>query len=318
MKLTADQTERMEHFFRVAFERHAIYIRKSILKLPPPWTKSTVMQNSFFCNVFRRLDKTTAFIMDKVVVPSLALHVSMNELAERIVLVRHLSRIDTIQHLIDQGIFEEQVIDAQRVNAVMRDRYLLGLPIHTGAFMIYPAVTPKWKVPAYLLNTVREYFQSPGLGELCQKLNSLELVADALRNIRGTAGFMAYEYVTDFSYLHDLLGHASDIQTWCNMGPGSKRGMMRILNGNAYGKIENIHETFQEFTNLVLEEWKEYALNRTAYFVQTHFSEEHQQMVYENFEYNFMKLTMREVEHWLCEYDKYMRGGSSKRRYNYQ
>src|SRR5262249_32343480 len=52
---------RLAEFVAFVAERHAIY-RKRQAGLPPPWTDNPILHRWSFCNMYRSLDKTTAWI----------------------------------------------------------------------------------------------------------------------------------------------------------------------------------------------------------------------------------------------------------------
>ena len=92
--------------------------------------------------------------------------------------------------------------------------------------------------------------------------------------------FMAYEVVTDWR--HTWLGDkAEDILSWANPGPGARRGLNRI-----YGRpLEKTIKTKQ-----CVEEMKD-LLHASPAYIGVHVP----------------NLEMRDIEHSLCEFDKYER-----------
>ena len=105
----------------------------------------------------------------------------------------------------------------------------------------------------------------------------------------GFSGFMAYEVVTDLRHTKHL-ENAEDIMTWANPGPGAKRGLNRI-----HGRPLNHTQPRRHFIN----EMKEllYLCNMAP-----------------------LPLEMRDIEHCLCEFDKYerVRLGQGKPRAKYK
>jgi hypothetical protein len=47
-------------FFLYMYERHCMWVRRN-LGMPPPWSASILLQTKAFCNVYRELDRGTAF-----------------------------------------------------------------------------------------------------------------------------------------------------------------------------------------------------------------------------------------------------------------
>ena len=97
--------------------------------------------------------------------------------------------------------------------------------------------------------------------------------------------FLSYEIVTDLRHTQ-YLNSASDIMTWANPGPGCRRGLRRLLTGRPDGYVTETG-------------WIAHMQNLLP-------------LCPKNFE-------LRDVEHSLCEFDKYARvkfgQGRSKRNY---
>ena len=96
----------------------------------------------------------------------------------------------------------------------------------------------------------------------------------------GLGKFMVYEIVSDYRHTR-YLKNAPDILTWANAGPGAKRGLNRLLGMDKRSplSIPSMLSMMQELLRLsrrAIPKW-------------------------------MPAWEMREVEHWLCEYDKYER-----------
>ena len=109
---------------------------------------------------------------------------------------------------------------------------------------------------------------------------------------------MAYEIVCDLRYT-DLLENADDIMTWCNPGPGCIRGLYRIAR-------EEIKNKSNATSPPKLKDWLDrmrWLLSHAKNRLPTHRK----------------RLEMRDIEHSLCEFDKYERArlddGKLKRKY---
>src|SRR5688500_1105681 len=109
---------------------------------------------------------------------------------------------------------------------------------------------------------------------------------------------MAHEIVCDLRYT-SILDNASDKLLWSNPGPGAIRGLMRVLGSEIKNKSNATSPP-------VPKDW-EMQTRKLLALLQQRFPE-------------MPPFEMREVEHSLCEYDKYFRllfgAGKSKRTYN--
>ena len=92
--------------------------------------------------------------------------------------------------------------------------------------------------------------------------------------------FVAYEFTCDLRHTN-VLRNAHDIYTWANPGPGAVRGLSRLILGGIGQHLKE--EQAISFMRELLEQSPLYLAD-------------------------FMpQLEMRDIEHTLCEFDKYMR-----------
>lgn len=98
--------------------------------------------------------------------------------------------------------------------------------------------------------------------------------------------FTSYEIVTDLRHT-PILENANDIMTWASAGPGCTRGLSRIVGRelDMYRDRDEMSVLMQELLECSKTYWPS----------------------------NYQSWEMREVEHWLCEYHKYMNAGEGKR-----
>ena len=307
---------RLNQFCRTAWSRHRIYILKE-LGTAKPWTEDSIYLDNFFCNVFRYLDKTSKYIIKEAIEPN----EDNSELWKTIIVCRYISRLDTLQQLNKCKL----LINNQRaLYEYLREMQYDREKIFTNAFIVNSKTSNGWKDKVtYLFSLIKDVY------ELCASMPDRSLqIASTLEELYltfitldGVGPFMAYQYAIDFSYSERYLKNATDKYDWTQLGLGAVRGMNRILTGSpgrtkipeairftkeilAYWKNEvDKHLANEVFKTLQIarKKWNQsYELNEIAVFA-----------MYEPFK----DLTMSDVEHWLCEYDKYMRGGSKKRRY---
>lgn len=116
---------------------------------------------------------------------------------------------------------------------------------------------------------------------------TLEEMHDWLCNFPYLGPFMAYEIVTDLSHTH-LLNRAADIMTWASPGPGAARGAGRLV----YWDPDRLSYERQSDRAEILE-------------IMQHLLKESRASA--NWPPQLGQWTMREVEHTLCEFDKYER-----------
>ena len=259
--------DQLERFFYYINERHNIY-RKRQEGEKFPWTKDEILQTYSFCNVFRELDKVTIWLRENWKEP----YVDHPNLPFAMAMARQINWPETLE---DLGFPEHW--NPERLKAIMQGRMNRKEKVYTGAYMLTGTLGGT-KVEQTIDKILTPLYENP---PTIYK-NSLEKTWAEYLPYAGFSGFMAYEVVTDLRH-SKYLENADDIMTWANAGPGAKRGLNRI-----YGRP--LDQTIKGFQ---LTEEMELLLN---------FSD--QEGILEKYVPN---LEMREIEHCLCEFDKYER-----------
>lgn len=310
-----NKIEREELFFKTAFLRHQIYVLKE-LGINKPWTKNLIFKKYYFCNVFRYLDKTSKWIITNAIEPN----EGNEDLWKTIIMCRYISRISTLQILKDENCL---ISDQPRAYYILRRMQDHKEKIFTNAFIVNSKVPGGWSDKVtYLFTLIKEindlfeynpdhYFKNYNMKDLYHRLLVLP----------GVATFMAYQYTVDFTYSKRYLWKAPDKSSWVSLGLGAVRGMNRLISGEASrDKIPNSKDLAIE----LLYKWQEYVykhlmewVKETQKIVNRRWTAHHEFIpnVTAMFVAHFTDLDLRDVQHWLCEYDKYCRGGSKKRRY---
>ncbi len=303
-------------FVQSAFLRHRIYCLKEF-GVPKPWTENPVFQQYYFCNVFRRIDKTSKWIIDNVIDP----YAGDPDLWKKIIIARYISRIDTLEMLKAHGGFDK----IKYAQSALRTHKDLGGKVVTNAFVVNSKTTDGYadKI-THLFRTIKflsdTYFDLDTTLQLSRA--SLEETYNRLLIAPGCGPFMSYQYVCDMAYSSRYLMDAPDTNTWAQLGIGAMRGMNRILgNTNIRAKVPGA----LDFTNELLGLWQQRVRERlndegskTARMIDSDSTrpENGSTSAFITHAYHwFTVLKMCDVQHWLCEFDKYMRGGSKKRRY---
>ena len=294
--------KRVKHFINLALERHKIYVLKEKYKAKKPWTQDPIFLKYRFCNVFRRLDKVTDYIVKTVIKPN----ETNPRLWEYIIISRYFSKLQTIGLITD--LIEKCHYTYSKVIEVLYILYKKKQVLTTSAFILNPLKDgrPKFLTPFIIIEELKRDLEHMGGFDRWVKedVYEIETMVNCFKTCTATAGFMAYEYATDFvyskRYFKDL---PLDYYTYGNFTIGSLRGLKRLLGLSPKDKTKL---PIKELTIELLSLWQIYINKNIIINEDTH---------------AFHDLSMREVEHWLCEYDKYMRiyNGEAtrlKRRYN--
>lgn len=304
----------MARFMR---ERHNIYLKRRN-GYPGPWTNDPILQGGRFCNIFRELDTVTIWIRENIR-ERFADH---PHLWFMLCIARYINWPPTLAALMTYGGADgrerlypgawpdDPDFTPEALTAALEDIASTGGKVYTGAYMIRAESDPNkpwysWTKHRYIAEIVlgRLWEDRERWAEALEPRRGLGLELN-LREVWhmfqepryiGWGPFMAYEVVTDLRHTR-YLRDATDIMTWANAGPGAIRGLNRI-----YGRPLN-QQPRREDTNgemrLIMK-----ALNDNPSLWPA----------------NWPRLEMRDVEHTLCEFDKYerVRLGEGKMRSKY-
>lgn len=295
--------------------RHDIYLDRKAGK-PGPWTADPVLRDGRFCNIFRELDTVTIWV-DKHIRQPYADH---PHLWFMLAIARYINWPDTLAELIQTKQWPDNPdFEPSWLTTALEHRAVRGDKVYTGAYMIRAESDPSkewysWTKHRYIAEIVlgrlwedREEWQrmletTPGV---LRSFNRLETVWEKFQQHRyvGWGPFMAYEVVTDLRHTR-YLRNAPDIWAWANAGPGAIRGLNRLYGRDLAAKPK-AEQTNREMFELMkeLNDLDEPGFNAT-------FGEPCD--VNPRFE-------MRDIEHSLCEHDKYQRvaNGEGKMRSKY-
>lgn len=308
-------------------ERHRIYQRRAAGQ-PAPWTEDPILRDNRFCNVFRELDTVTVWIRENI----------RERFADHpylwfmLAIARYINWPPTLQFLMECASgdhlaswpnhskfdcgekFRERAPKWSKGSDLawgLHTRAVQSQKVYTGAYMIRAESDPlkpwySWSKHEYIADVVlgRLWEDRQVIGEFLETPGrSLEEAWAFFQQPRyvGWGPFMAYEVVTDLRHTR-YLREAPDIMLWANAGPGAIRGLNRL-----HGRPLKTHPPAAQ-TNAEMQELL-HILNQLDRF---EFTKTFGPIGIQRFE-------MRDVEHSLCEGDKYLRvkSGDGKMRSKY-
>lgn len=275
----------LERFLYWVRERNQILLRRQAGK-PKPWTDDSVLQSYSFTNVQREDDRVTRWFKDNV---RERLRNDPKVVFATIAFRWFNLPQPTGEYLNSHGYLEEW--NTPKVIAGLTEFKLRGLKVFTGAFNISNSGSSDPKI-----NRVCEAYIEPAwkqrlvvYDKVCGR--TMSAAFEWIKNLPGLggSGFMAAQIICDLAYTH-VLQNAPDWWTWCSWGPGSKRGMNRVLGNSVDCPISQ-------------QRWKQHLDNL-------------QEVIKQRLG---LKLHARDVQNCLCEFSKYenaLQGdGHVKRRY---
>lgn len=333
-------TPRLADIARFMEARHRIYLRRKAGE-PGPWTSDPILLSGRFCNIFRELDTVTMWIDEHIRKP----FADHEYLWFMLCIARYINWPETLAVMIemaetDMGLptwpsnpkfdLGEKYIatrpagfDASSVTWALHQCAKRHKKVYTGAYMIRAESDPtkewySWSKHKYIAEIV--------LGRLWEDRHewtamledqvdggmTLEDCWTLFQNKRyiGWGPFMAYEVVTDLRHTR-YLNEAPDIYEWANAGPGAIRGLNRL-----YGRDLNTKPRPEQTNAEMLELMKDLNsyddMSFTGVFGG---ASPHPLTGY----VDPPRFEMRDIEHTLCEWDKYerVRLGQGKMRAKY-
>lgn len=262
---------RIDDLYAFISERYAITMAKAI-GAPKPWTKDPILQSYRFCNVHREDDTVTRWIRQNWGRP----HSDDPDLWFAFVIARLINWPDT---LAEMG-YPLPRWRPKKFWEVVHGIQSRGAKAYSGAYIVSTNGNAMEKA---------EYLATRVLGPLYINRaevrpvagDSLEEFHSRLLQFDGMGSFMAAQVVADTKF-HGVLSRAPDWWRWAASGPGSRRGLNRVLERptNAPWK-----EAYWRHENLIL-------LNEIMSRVQ------HTAMT---------PISAQDLQNCLCEFDKYER-----------
>lgn len=273
-----------KEFFTFMNKRHEIYIKRKNGVPIEDWTNDKILQTYSFTNVYRELDRVTIWIRENWREPFR----DHPNLWFAMCIARQINWPDTLEEL---G-FPDKGWDGKKMGDILDARKERKEKIYTGAYMICAESDPSKEWYSW---TKQQYMTRIVLGNVWKdRLKLLALLerpdctiqafSEALERFHGWGPFMSYEVATDLRHTR-YLQEAPDIKTWANAGPGAKRGLNRIF-GRPFAQGLTQAKALEEMQHLLK------CSRSTGYWRNS---------------YSHPPLEMRDIEHSLCEFDKYQR-----------
>lgn len=281
---------KVEEYFAYLRERYRVFLQKENGN-PPPWTKDPIISNYRFCNVFREDDKVTRWYAKHIREPMVA-QVKGGDLVFATIVFRLFNRIETTERLLKAGVFCDW--DKNKAKRAVKDLS----PVVSPAYIIIGR--PGFNKADGIIEILDDIYGFRfDLYEYIHKHKSIEAACLEISKFERMGMFLAYEVACDLRY-SPVLADATDKLTWANPGPGAARGLSRMIgedkgyfNRNSPRDRDTMMRLMQELLKKANEDklWPK----------------------------RWPRWEMREVEHGLCEFDKYLRAktgeGRPKQRY---
>ena len=298
--------ENINMFIKFMYDRHMVWVNRFERGLPKEkWTDNKILKTYKYTNVYRQLDRGTLWALeniiqpfkdeiDKIDIPKDRNGIKYKEYLEEkkghfkkllweLMLYRLCNRIETFEKI---GL---PPYDKFNPLQYFKRMYLVKNKYHapmTNAHLTCPCKKGYTKVDGYFVGILDAYFKLDDMTEKIMKAPRAGKVFDIIKKVENFGGFIAYEIYCDLCYAEAI---PFTINDFVNVGPGAKEGI-RIMFPSSSKKLrfvlDRVHDIFYEqdryFDNLNLE---------FPY--------------YNKYEPIDNKLSLRTIEHSLCEFSKY-------------
>jgi len=214
-------------------ERESIRVKKEAGK-KKPWTNDSILQTYKFCNVRRMDDRVSQWLL-KNWFEKFYGHKNM---LTACTIAREINNTDSLEEI---GFPE--VWNPKQVKRILEVRFERGLKVFSGAYMITGTLggTKIEQVVDKVVTPIHK--KKPKID-----LSSMEASCQALLPFAGFSNFIAGQVIADMRWAVE--GSWLDAPTWAPMGPGSKRGMNRLLGRPKDSPLK--HNEFQsELLNVI-------------------------------------------------------------------
>jgi 5-hmdU DNA kinase, helical domain len=274
---------RIKEFVEFIDARHDIYVRRFLHKESKPWTVDPILQQYRFCNVYRELDAVTQWIAKNWRTP----HQTDPYLWFALTVARLFNRPETLAYIQYPVPFKPEEVYKrlnilQGMGKVFNPAYIVstnGVSMDKIDYLLERVLEPLWKNREKVTEAI--YDEEAGLAEIHAELTKHN----------GIGSFLGGQIIADLKYTPDFDGLV-DWWTWAASGPGSRRGLNRVLG-------------LPTRTPMSEEQWLKHVQKLTEIVNTANVLPE--------------RIHAQDLQNCLCEFDKYQRvrlgEGTPKQRY---
>ncbi|KZT10042.1 uncharacterized protein LAESUDRAFT_735043 [Laetiporus sulphureus 93-53] len=274
----------LDGLFRFMAERHRIFKRR-LEGRPAPWTDDPILASYPFTNVFRVYDKTTQFVLHRVIPGGSQ---DMQESCFRVMLFRLFNHTGTWQLLQDHfGEISWRQFDLKQYESVLSAAYAARRTLYGHAYIL-----PAPRFGAGGINAVNHL----RLLQIMMDMNAPERLK-RFQYLKDAHGWLClFPSLSDFTALQllldlNMLPHFKwNEDEWVALGPGSMQCIQKIfgeaVKGHEYEAFQYLHATQHE------------------HFSRLGFTPDLLPRLHPD---HRPGITMVDLEHSLCECEKYSR-----------
>jgi hypothetical protein len=239
---------------------------------PKPWTEDAILRDHRWCNVRRMDDKVSQWLLEEWYNPKAGMQVLIGAAG----LARLFNWPDTLAHITDGKPFARRHWDMRELKDKLHRYERAGNKVFTGAYIINGARGGS------KIDQVIDNVSFMWNGQALIDRTSWRVTHSNFVGMPGIGSFMAGQIVADL--LHVVPDwEPADRATWAPIGPGSMRGMNRLL---GYSYLQRMsQEEFAAHLELLIVQLKKF----------------------KRLDSITSRLEAMDYQNCLCEFDKYVR-----------
>ena len=284
--------DRLDMFWRFICERQAVWYKRTVLKLDPPWTTDPILQKERFTNIYRELDPGTQYAINAI----LEIDAPKPDKIFNIMFYRLIGRDKTHAAV---GFQDLKTFDVKKLEKDLKHiRDENNEAVFTAAYMVgsYSRMGSRDKIEnvVRLFDQLRQEFDD--FHTRIEACHSSTEVYEVIGTRYGFGNFLAYQVVVDLMYPLKVYGNRPLLpyshDDWASAGPGAKRGIIMLLKEGLRAESLDVMRWLRqnqrtEFERLGLE---------------FHFLEDH--------EGRSKDVSLANIQNCLCEFHKYVKIGN--------
>ena len=295
-------TDNYNLFFETMFERHIIWYKRFIEQQTAPYTDDQIFQTTKFTNIYRELDRNTQWEIKNIFFDNT---LDLRQMIWKIFFFRIINRIETFETFEKEygwrhGLPNIEDYDNDIIYKAFADISDAGKAVFTSSYLVWQKPYVGGRNVHYAYTVFPEIVNN--IDEIISNLQNAKSANDALKylsTLNSIGAFVGYQlyidltYIDTFSHLH-LFDFKKDDAI--NVGMGSLQGIRLI-----YPDIErkNIINGFTYLKQVTASEFEKIAKERNIEFPYVAFAKNGIHIT------NECNITITEIEHWLCEFQKY-------------
>jgi alpha-glutamyl/putrescinyl thymine pyrophosphorylase clade 1 len=226
-KMLIDYVKKLSLWDRLWYwidERECIRIQKQVGE-PKPWTNDPILQQFKFTNVRRMDDKVSQWLLNNWYKP----YYGHPKMLLACAIARFINRPDSLTQITELVFETKQGIPFERIVTKLRKYRDAGNAVFNGAYMVRGNDGVD-KIDSVINRNVKPLLQY--MHEVDP--TSMERSWQAILPSYGMGSFMGGQIIADLRWAMD--GRWGDRRIWAPVGPGSRRGMSRLLGIPIKGK----------------------------------------------------------------------------------